>query len=128
MAAAMICDRCKKFYEIENVRDGEKVSDYMAVGVMSYSRGYFSDRKKFDLCPECKEALNEWIEKFKLPGDYMDEMRKEKCSSCSFYGRPGDAPESAPLDCLYKPTEDDLDDEGFAIQEPPCEREEQDNG
>lgn len=125
---AKICDRCKKFYKMENERHGEKVSDYMTVGVIPIYNGPSFDRRKFDLCPECRKSLNEWIEEFKLPGDYMDEMRKEKCSSCTFYGRPGDAPESAPLDCLYKPTEDDVDDEGFVIQEPPCEREEQDNG
>lgn len=124
---AMICDRCGDFFKIENVRKGENVTDYMLVGVTT-AEGVIRDKKRLDLCPGCRKSLNEWIEKFKLPGDYMDEMRKEKCSSCIFYGRPGDAPESAPLDCLYKPTEDDVDDEGFPIQEPPCEREEQDNG
>lgn len=124
---AMICDRCGGFFKIENVRNGVNVTDYLMVGVKT-SDGHSYDKTTLDLCPECRKSLNEWIEKSKLPGDYMDEMRKEKCSSCSFYGRPGDAPESAPLDCLYKPTEDDVDDEGFVIQEPPCERGEHDNG
>lgn len=51
--------------------------------------------------------------------------QEEKCNGCSYYGRPADAPESAPLDCLYEPTEDDVDAEGFTILEPPCKREEQ---
>lgn len=47
---------------------------------------------------------------------------EDKCKGCTYYGRPADAPESVPLDCLWQPNEDDTDAEGFLIQEPPCER------
>lgn len=47
---------------------------------------------------------------------------EDKCKGCTYYGRPADAPESVPLDCLWQPNEDDADAEGFLIQEPPCER------
>ena len=45
-----------------------------------------------------------------------------KCEKCTYFGRPSDAPESVEPFCMWQPNEDDTDEEGFLIQEPPCER------
>lgn len=75
MAAAMICDRCKNFFKIEKVKKGLNVTDFLTVGVRTES-GNTYDRKFLDICPECREELNAWINEKKLPGDYMDEMKE----------------------------------------------------
>ena len=66
MAKAMICDRCGNFFKIEDVRHGENVNYFMMVGVASTMNGRIFDKEKFDLCPKCKESLNQWINKFYL--------------------------------------------------------------
>lgn len=43
----------------------------------------------------------------------MDKTEKD-CSGCFYYGRPSDAPETTPDECMYIPAED----EGYI---PPCE-------
>lgn len=40
-----------------------------------------------------------------------------KCEKCTYYGRPSDAPESTPLDCIYRPEEGEE-------YKPPCEERE----
>jgi len=72
MARAMICDRCGNFFKIEDVRHGEKVNHFMMVGVASIMSGKIFDKERFDLCPECKEALNQWINKFNLSGEVKE--------------------------------------------------------
>lgn len=42
---------------------------------------------------------------------------KDKCKGCTYYGRPADAPESVPLDCMYQPEEGEE-------YKPPCEESE----
>ena len=41
----------------------------------------------------------------------------EKCKDCVYYGRPSDAPENTPLDCMYQPEEG----KGYEL---PCEESE----
>lgn len=41
----------------------------------------------------------------------------EKCKKCTYYGRPSDAPENTPPDCMYRPEEDEE-------YKPPCEESE----
>jgi hypothetical protein len=44
----------------------------------------------------------------------------KKCESCCYYGRPGDAPETAPEDCMWEPSEEE-------DWEPPCAESEEEN-
>ena len=46
---------------------------------------------------------------------------KKDCENCFYYGRMSDAPESVKKDCMYAMDHDE-DEEGFIINEPPCER------
>lgn len=41
----------------------------------------------------------------------------KECENCSYYGRPSDAPETTEKDCMYTPTEEDME------CTPPCQRE-----
>lgn len=71
MAAAMICDRCKNYFKIEKVTRGQNVADYLTVGVRSNS-GHCYNKSWFDICPKCREELDDWINKFNLPGEVIE--------------------------------------------------------
>lgn len=49
MSSAKKCDRCKKFYT------------NCAIKGFTLRKGFFD----LDLCPECRESLDEWFEKKK---------------------------------------------------------------
>lgn len=38
------------------------------------------------------------------------------CKTCFYYGKPSDAPETTEEECMYIPTEEDMD------HTPPCQR------
>ena len=46
---------------------------------------------------------NECGQKVKVAETDTQIARDEKCKECTYYGRPSDAPESVPLDCIYQP-------------------------
>lgn len=44
------------------------------------------------------------------------------CKNCCFYGKLADAHPEAECECMFVP--DEYDNDGFLVEEPPCEREE----
>lgn len=67
-------------------------------------------------CPHCGQTTS-----MQSTRDAAEEEWKEmKCKKCEYFGRHPDAPESAPKDCTY--TDEDIDEDGFHILTPPCER------
>lgn len=64
MARAMRCDRCGKYYEL-TIQGGALYSDFVKVGLLTETtRNTYKD-KTYDLCPRCRESLNEWMNKEK---------------------------------------------------------------
>ena len=60
MALAKKCDRCGKFYEAYNTaKDSENINGIMTLN-LDDQRKYYS-HEPLDLCPECKDAFEEWM-------------------------------------------------------------------
>ena len=60
MALAKKCDRCGKFYEAYNTKnDRENISGIMTLNLDD--NGKFYSHEPLDLCPECKDAFEEWF-------------------------------------------------------------------
>lgn len=54
MSEARKCDRCHEFYEINPL-----VHNYMTIGVRTIIG---TSGKSYDLCPNCVELLDKWLE------------------------------------------------------------------
>lgn len=54
---AKICDRCKRFYEI----DKAEAKDSYSITKRSATASRYTHA--IDLCPKCQEELKEWYEK-----------------------------------------------------------------
>lgn len=48
----------------------------------------------------------------------INENKEKECAGCVYFGRAADAPESAPMDCMWKMVKDESDSDA-----PPCEEE-----
>ena len=60
MALAKKCDRCGKLYESYNTtNDSKNINGIMTLNLDDL-RKYYS-HKPLDLCPECKDAFEEWM-------------------------------------------------------------------
>lgn len=59
MAEAKKCDRCGKFYEVYNTtNDSENINGIVTLNLDNHRKYY---HEPLDLCPECKDAFEEWF-------------------------------------------------------------------
>ena len=60
MALAKKCDRCGNFYEPYNMtNDSKNINGIMTLNLDNLKKYY--SHEPLDLCPECKDAFEEWM-------------------------------------------------------------------
>ena len=62
MALAKKCDRCGNFYESYNTtNDSKNINGIMTLNLDEQGRYY--EHKPLDLCPNCKDSFEKWLNK-----------------------------------------------------------------
>lgn len=52
----------------------------------------------------------------------MEVINMIDCEDCPYFVVPADAPSSVESLCLWKPNQEDVDEDGFLYVTPPCRR------
>lgn len=62
MALTRKCDRCGAFYDRYNENDSYSIENSNAIAfIIRYKNDTYNTCKRFDLCPDCKDELVNWI-------------------------------------------------------------------
>lgn len=62
MAVARKCDRCGAFYDRYNENNNDSIENSNAMAfIIHYKNDTYNTCKHFDLCPDCKDKLVNWI-------------------------------------------------------------------
>ena len=62
MSIARKCDRCEAFYDTYNENKSNSIENSNAMAfTFRYSNKTYDICKHFDLCPDCKDELVNWI-------------------------------------------------------------------
>lgn len=65
MANAKMCDICGKFYPMRKMERGVSVTDCLSVGVIDGNKFEVIDGYNYEICPECKTKIDNYIRELK---------------------------------------------------------------